>query len=43
MGEFTFKNGNGSETHRVSIADMPGVEVGGRKNEGVYDVTLVAP
>lgn len=43
LGEFTFKNGNGSETHRVRIADMQGVEVGGKKSEGQYEVMLVAP
>ena len=43
LGEFTFKDGNGTETHRVRIASMAGVEIGGKKNRGVYPVQLVAP
>jgi len=43
LGQFTFKDGNGSETHRVRIADMQGVEVGGKKSEGRYQLTLIAP
>lgn len=43
LGEFTFKDGDGSETHRVRIANMKGVEVGGKRSEGQYQLTLVAP
>ncbi len=43
LGELTFKDGNGSETHRVTILDMKGAEVGGRKSQGRYELTLMAP
>ena len=43
LGEFTFKNGSGAETHRVNILDLKGAEVGGRKSEGIFTVTMIAP
>ena len=44
LGEFTFKNGRGSETHWVKIMDpMQGAEVGARRSEGVYTLALMAP
>ena len=43
LGEFTFKNGNGSESHQVRIANMNGVEVGGKRSEGLYELQLLAP
>ena len=44
LGAFTFKNGNGgTETHRVRIAAMSGMEIGGKKSEGQYEVSLIAP
>lgn len=43
LGTFTFKNGNGSESHQTRIANMTGIEVGGKRSEGQYDVTLIAP
>ena len=43
LGAFQFKDGNGSETHYCRIATMNGVEVGGKKSEGVFDVQLIAP
>jgi hypothetical protein len=43
LGAFTFRDKNGSETHRVRIANMEGAEIGGKKNGGVYKVSLVAP
>ena len=44
LGEFTFRNGNGSETHRVMlIPPFEGAAVGGRKRKGIYKAVLVAP
>lgn len=43
MGNFTFRNQGASENHRVRIADMPGAEIGGRRQKGVFNVSLVAP
>ena len=43
LGAFTFRNGNGAETHQVRIASLEGVEVGGKRSEGIYSVALVAP
>jgi len=44
LGKFTFRNGNGSETHMVML--MPpfeGAAVGGRSRKGVYKALLVSP
>jgi hypothetical protein len=43
LGTFTFKDSGGSESHQVRIANMSGVEVGGRKSDGLYEVQLIAP
>ena len=43
LGAFTFKNGNGTETHQVRIAQFQGAEIGGKKSEGIYDLQLIAP
>ena len=43
LGDFTFRNKNGTETHKVMLINMTGQEVGAKKNEGIYEVTLVAP
>jgi len=44
LGEFTFRNGNGTETHRVMlIPPFEGAEVGGKRREGVFKAILVAP
>ncbi len=43
MGVFQFRDGNSTETHRVRIADMEAAEIGGKKHEGIFDLTLIAP
>ena len=43
LGEFTFRNGNGSEDHYVRIANLTGVEIGGKRSEGIFEVALIAP
>lgn len=43
LGTFTFKDRDTSETHQVRIANMEGVETGGRVSDGLYNVQLVAP
>tara|TARA_R100000501_G_C2618560_1_gene112027 strand:+ start:12 stop:1877 length:1866 start_codon:yes stop_codon:yes gene_type:complete len=43
LGNFTFKNGRGAETHRCRIMEMKDVEIGGRKSEGVVTLDLFAP
>tara|TARA_Y100000310_G_scaffold73192_1_gene69365 strand:+ start:310 stop:2175 length:1866 start_codon:yes stop_codon:yes gene_type:complete len=43
MGNFNFMNQGASENHRVRLVDMPGAVIGGRRKEGVYDLSLVAP
>ena len=43
LGAFTFKNGNGGESHRGRIATLNGVEIGGKRSQGIYEATLVAP
>jgi hypothetical protein len=43
LGQFAFMNAGSAETHRVRIADKRGVEFGGKRSEGVYEVDLVAP
>ena len=42
MGAFQYRDGNGAESHRVKIIDMPGAEIGGKEHEGIFDVTLLA-
>ena len=42
MGSFQYRDGNGAESHRVKMIDMPGAEIGGREHEGIFDVTLLA-
>jgi hypothetical protein len=42
MGIFQYRDGNGAETHRVKMVDMPGAEIGGTEHEGIFDVTLLA-
>jgi len=43
LGNFQFKNGNSSESHKVRIANMNGVEIGGKHSEGIYEIQLIAP
>jgi hypothetical protein len=43
MGNFTFRDQGSSENHRVRIANMSGAEIGGRRSQGVFDLTLIAP
>ncbi len=43
MGVFQFRDGNSTETYRVRIADMEAAEIGGKKHEGIFDLTLIAP
>jgi hypothetical protein len=43
LGEFQFKEKGTGETHYVKIEDMVGAEIGGRKSESVFNVTLIAP
>jgi hypothetical protein len=43
LGTFTFKDGGGSESHQVRIINMDGVEIGGRKSDGLYNVQVIAP
>jgi hypothetical protein len=43
LGTFTFKDRGASETHQCRIANMEGVEIGGRISDGLYNVQLVAP
>tara|TARA_Y100000310_G_scaffold320373_1_gene376764 strand:- start:1367 stop:3238 length:1872 start_codon:yes stop_codon:yes gene_type:complete len=43
LGVFSFKDGNSTESHRVRITQINGVEVGGKKNKGQYEIMLVAP
>ena len=43
LGTFEFKNSKASERHQVRIANMEGIEIGGRVSEGLYQVQLVAP
>jgi hypothetical protein len=43
MGSFSFRDQGASESHRVRISKMPGREIGGREQKGVYELTLIAP
>jgi len=43
LGVFQYKDAGASETHRVRISDKKGVEVGGKRSKGLFEITLVAP
>ena len=43
LGAFIFKDGNGSESHQVRIANLSGAEIGGKRSEGVFEIQLIAP
>jgi len=43
FGAFTFRNGNGTESHNVRLSQMAGAEIGGKRAEGVQDLVLIAP
>jgi hypothetical protein len=43
LGDFTFKNGGASESHKVRIFDMQGVEIGGKQSDGLFKLNLIAP
>ena len=43
LGVFQFKNAGASESHRVRVVNMEGVEAGGNRSKGLYNVSVVAP